>query len=211
MTRTLPAHRTPCRRRPKLFHTPEDGPGARGAALAARIEAARWLCLECPIMIACRDMGRALHETGIWGGETDDEREAAGYPPRTGTRQDRHPCGTAPAAAAHRRHGEPVDPDCLAAERAANRARDDERKRRAPSWPPQLTPGQTRILHALAATGGNRAAAATTLGMQRKSLVKPISDIARRLRTDTNNIIPAARQLGLLPNTPNQERERVAA
>lgn len=36
----------------------------------------------CPILMACRNYARRNGEWGIWGGETEEERRAAGYPPR---------------------------------------------------------------------------------------------------------------------------------
>jgi hypothetical protein len=36
----------------------------------------------CPIIFACRDYARANGEWGIWGGEDERERAAAGYAPR---------------------------------------------------------------------------------------------------------------------------------
>lgn len=69
----------PCHRAPDLFLAP-DGERTDSPAYTHRVNAARALCIQCPIMIACRDLGRELHEPGVWGGETDEERAVAGYP-----------------------------------------------------------------------------------------------------------------------------------
>lgn len=69
----------PCLERPDLFISP-DGERHNSPEYHRRVNAARARCLDCPIMIACRDRGRELHEPGIWGGETDEERAAAGFP-----------------------------------------------------------------------------------------------------------------------------------
>jgi len=45
-------------------------------AIAVRV------CAECPVQTICRDIGRENREIGVWGGETDEQRAAAGYPPR---------------------------------------------------------------------------------------------------------------------------------
>ena len=47
-----------------------------------REEAARKVCQECPVLDTCRDYARKHHEYGFWGGESEDERRAAGIPLR---------------------------------------------------------------------------------------------------------------------------------
>ena len=44
-----------------------------------REEAAREVCAGCHVRITCRDFAREQREYGFWGGETEDERHAAGY------------------------------------------------------------------------------------------------------------------------------------
>lgn len=39
------------------------------------------VCAACPVVEPCRDWARAHHEPGIWGGETQEQRAAAGYRP----------------------------------------------------------------------------------------------------------------------------------
>lgn len=36
-------------------------------------------CRQCPVMLQCRDYGRANDELGIWGGENEEMRWKAGY------------------------------------------------------------------------------------------------------------------------------------
>ncbi|ABD94182.1 transcriptional factor WhiB-like [Streptomyces phage mu1/6] len=118
----------PCRTAPELFHAP-DGREPANAALA-RVNAAKALCTTCPVISACRDLGRRLHETGVWGGETDEERTGAGYKPAPKAYFDTtYPdCGSPAAAKRHRRKGADPCPACRAAEAKYHR----ERKHRQP-------------------------------------------------------------------------------
>ncbi len=60
---------------PELFFHPE---GERGPARRRRDERAKALCLQCPVLEECRQHALAAHEPyGVWGGMTEDEREAA--------------------------------------------------------------------------------------------------------------------------------------
>jgi WhiB family redox-sensing transcriptional regulator len=58
-----------------FFPLPAERPQAR----ARREAAARATCVRCPVMTICRDFARASHSYGFWGGETEEERHAAGY------------------------------------------------------------------------------------------------------------------------------------
>jgi WhiB family redox-sensing transcriptional regulator len=40
---------------------------------------ARSVCMDCPVLVACRTFARENHEYGFWGGESEEERHAAGY------------------------------------------------------------------------------------------------------------------------------------
>ena len=40
---------------------------------------ARGVCAECPTLLACRDWAREHREYGFWGGESEEERAAAGF------------------------------------------------------------------------------------------------------------------------------------
>lgn len=48
-----------------------------------REQAAKHLCDQCPVRVPCRESGRRNHESGIWGGETEEERVRAGVPIRS--------------------------------------------------------------------------------------------------------------------------------
>ena len=40
---------------------------------------AREVCLECKVLDVCRSFARENHEYGFWGGESEEERHAAGF------------------------------------------------------------------------------------------------------------------------------------
>jgi WhiB family redox-sensing transcriptional regulator len=58
-----------------FFPTPAERPQAR----ERREAAARAVCGSCPVNAPCRDFARTNHEYGFWGGESEDERHAAGF------------------------------------------------------------------------------------------------------------------------------------
>ncbi len=59
---------------PDLFFHPE---GERGPRKAARDAAAKAVCSSCPVLAQCREHALAVREPyGVWGGLTEDEREA---------------------------------------------------------------------------------------------------------------------------------------
>jgi WhiB family transcriptional regulator, redox-sensing transcriptional regulator len=59
---------------PDLFFHPE---GERGPRRTRRDEAARAVCAGCPVLGQCRDHALAVREPyGVWGGLTEDDREA---------------------------------------------------------------------------------------------------------------------------------------
>ncbi len=62
-----------------FFGTFGERPGAR----ARREAQAKALCALCPVSQPCREAGRRNHESGIWGGESEEERARAGFPPRS--------------------------------------------------------------------------------------------------------------------------------
>lgn len=73
-----------CRGRSHLFFEPfREAPPQR----LVREAAAKAICATCPSMVECRAAGRRNHESGIWGGETEEERVLAGYPIRTVSRR----------------------------------------------------------------------------------------------------------------------------
>ena len=40
---------------------------------------ARTVCAECAVLDTCKTFARENHEYGFWGGESEEERHAAGY------------------------------------------------------------------------------------------------------------------------------------
>src|SRR5476649_2540917 len=59
-----------------LFFAPA---GERPEARVVREAAARSVCADCPVLLECRDWAREHREYGYWGGESEEERAAAGY------------------------------------------------------------------------------------------------------------------------------------
>lgn len=68
----------PCNGRTQLFFAP---PGERRVRREKREATARSYCNQCSAKEMCKLAGRAGREHGIWGGENDEERAAAGYAP----------------------------------------------------------------------------------------------------------------------------------
>jgi WhiB family transcriptional regulator, redox-sensing transcriptional regulator len=54
-------------------------PGERPEARETREAKARAICHSCPVMNPCRSWAREHREYGFWGGESEEERAAAGY------------------------------------------------------------------------------------------------------------------------------------
>ena len=65
-----------CGRQTNVFFAPS---GERPEARQHREEKARGICLECPVLVPCRTHAREHREYGFWGGESEEERAAAGY------------------------------------------------------------------------------------------------------------------------------------
>jgi WhiB family redox-sensing transcriptional regulator len=65
-----------CRREnPDVFFHPE---GERGPARRNRDARAKEVCQTCPVLVQCRAHALQVREPyGVWGGMTEDEREAA--------------------------------------------------------------------------------------------------------------------------------------
>jgi WhiB family redox-sensing transcriptional regulator len=55
--------------------------GERPERRVRREARARAVCATCPVLAPCRAMARRHGENGFWGGESEEERAAAGYPP----------------------------------------------------------------------------------------------------------------------------------
>ena len=51
----------------------------RPQARERREAMARQVCAECVVRTPCREFARENHEYGFWGGESEDERHAAGF------------------------------------------------------------------------------------------------------------------------------------
>ena len=71
------SERAACRGRTDLFFPP---PGERPGSRQRREQEARSICRACPVLKACRAEARKQREYGFWGGESEEERAAAGYP-----------------------------------------------------------------------------------------------------------------------------------
>ena len=89
-----------CTGQTDLFFAPA---GERPEARVGRENRARAICRDCPVLLECRDWARENREYGFWGGESEEERAAAGY------RVDM-PVGR--VARYPRGDGQPVQPRC---------------------------------------------------------------------------------------------------
>ena len=65
-----------CQGQTRLFFAPA---GERPEARAVRESQARTVCASCPALLDCRDWAREHREYGFWGGESEEERAAAGF------------------------------------------------------------------------------------------------------------------------------------
>jgi WhiB family redox-sensing transcriptional regulator len=65
-----------CEGRTELFFAPA---GERPEARVVRESKARAVCGECPVLVQCREWARENREYGFWGGESEEERAAAGF------------------------------------------------------------------------------------------------------------------------------------
>lgn len=68
--------RAACHGQTRLFFAP---PGERPEARAVREAQARTVCHSCQVLHDCRDWAREQREYGYWGGESEEERAAAGF------------------------------------------------------------------------------------------------------------------------------------
>jgi WhiB family redox-sensing transcriptional regulator len=71
--------------------------GERPERRIRREDSARKLCANCPVLLPCRARARAGRENGFWGGESEEERASAGYPPRSISRRAVQQAGQDPA------------------------------------------------------------------------------------------------------------------
>ncbi|HEY7440192.1 MAG TPA: WhiB family transcriptional regulator [Acidimicrobiia bacterium] len=65
-----------CQGRTELFFAPA---GERPEARVVRENKARGVCSGCVVMTQCRDWARDNREYGFWGGESEEDRAAAGF------------------------------------------------------------------------------------------------------------------------------------
>ena len=65
-----------CKGLTHLFFPPA---AERPQARQRREAAAKQVCAGCPVRDTCQDFARDHHEYGFWGGESEDERHAAGF------------------------------------------------------------------------------------------------------------------------------------
>jgi len=61
--------------------------GERPERRVRREATAQQMCDTCPVREPCRMLGRINHENGYWGGESEEQRAAAGYAPRSISRR----------------------------------------------------------------------------------------------------------------------------
>jgi WhiB family redox-sensing transcriptional regulator len=64
---------------PKQFHAPFGEDAADRFAREEHVK--QRYCAHCEVVTACRDWAREHREYGVWGGESEAERAAAGYAP----------------------------------------------------------------------------------------------------------------------------------
>lgn len=76
--------RAACKGRLELFF---GIAGERPERRVRREAAARKVCDTCPVVEPCRQAARLNRESGFWGGESEEERAMAGYPPRSVSRR----------------------------------------------------------------------------------------------------------------------------
>ena len=65
-----------CKGLTHLFFPPA---AERPQARERREAAAKQVCAGCTVRSMCVDFARSNHEYGFWGGESEDERHAAGF------------------------------------------------------------------------------------------------------------------------------------
>ncbi|KMV14863.1 hypothetical protein ACT17_28335 [Mycolicibacterium conceptionense] len=78
---------------PAVFFHPD---GERGHARARRAEYAKAICAECPVVQTCRAYSLERNERfGVWGGVSEEERDALLANPRDRNRHRTAPHGVA--------------------------------------------------------------------------------------------------------------------
>jgi WhiB family redox-sensing transcriptional regulator len=69
--------------------------GERPERRVRREARARKVCEGCPVLEPCRQKARLQGENGFWGGESEEERAAAGCPPISISRRSVQDAATA--------------------------------------------------------------------------------------------------------------------
>ena len=64
---------------PRQVHAPFGEDAADRLARENDVKAR--YCAHCEVVVPCRDWARAHREYGVWGGESEAERAAAGFAP----------------------------------------------------------------------------------------------------------------------------------
>lgn len=174
--------RLPCTSQPSLFHPPDDGYHDHGSRGRLRASDAVSLCRRCPVMLACRQWAREQRESGVWGGETDEQRRRA---------TDRAPrvqrAGTSPRNAA-----------ALDAAAATIRPDAPPQPQPASSRIPRLTPVEEQILAALF-EGINAGHLHEALGHNHAVVTRALTGLQRKLQTPVEGLVDTAREAGVLP------------
>ncbi|MER7578272.1 WhiB family transcriptional regulator [Streptomyces sp. NPDC126514] len=156
----------PCTEHPLIFHPPEDRSGLAGLD-PDRYDSAVALCQSCAIASDCRQWARDHGEFGVWGGETDAEREIAGSLPHvSGPRRVRS------------------QPETMAM------------PAKGPVERPRLTPSEELVLDCLRG-GYSRDSLAREVRRSERAVARAIGGLCRKLRTDEVGIVPAAHAAGL--------------
>ena len=65
-----------CEGETSLYFAP---PGERPEARTVRESKARSICMSCVVLEPCRRWAREQREYGFWGGESEEDRAAAGF------------------------------------------------------------------------------------------------------------------------------------
>jgi WhiB family redox-sensing transcriptional regulator len=78
---------------PKQFHAPFGEDATERLVRESDVKAR--LCAQCEVVEPCRDWARLHREYGVWGGESEIERAAAGFAPALSRLPRRQPVSEA--------------------------------------------------------------------------------------------------------------------
>lgn len=79
---------------PKQFHAPFGEDAADRLVREDNVK--RIYCADCEVATQCRDWAREHREYGVWGGESEAERAAAGFAPALSRLPRRQPVSDNP-------------------------------------------------------------------------------------------------------------------